>query len=78
MKNIRIVEETLAKSGLVTILEMKQMFSKHTIMALIKYLEHKGKVIVHDNKVLWTFKPQSKLKNMKGTMISGDQSYKSI
>jgi len=64
-----MVEGTLSKAGeVLTIGKLKRMFPKQvmhqTLMAVIDYLEYSGKIIVHDDKVLWAFKPQSKLKNI--------------
>ena len=64
-----MVEGTLSKAGeVLTIGKLKRMLPKQvmhqTLMAVIDYLEYSGKIIVHDDKVLWAFKPQSKLKNI--------------
>ena len=40
-----------------------------TLMAVLDYLEYSGKIVFHDNKILWTFKPKSKLKNEKGLRV---------
>ena len=40
-----------------------------TLMAVIDYLEYSGKIVVHDDKVLWAFKPQSRLKKMQGLTV---------
>ena len=39
------------------------------LMAIIDYLEYSGKIVIHDNKLLWAFKPQSKLKTMRGLTV---------
>ena len=69
-----MVETTLKKYGAVlTIGKLKRILPKQvmhpTLMAIIDYLEYSGKIVVDDNKVLWTFKPQSKLKQMKGLTV---------
>ena len=69
LNTVLMVEGTLSKAGeVLTIGKLKRMFPKQvmhqTLMAVIDYLEYSGKIIVHDDKVLWAFKPQSKLKNI--------------
>ena len=74
LNTVLMVEETLNKAGeVLTIGKLKRMLPKQvmhqTLMAIIDYLEYSGKIVVHDDKVLWAFKPQSKLKNMKGLVV---------
>jgi len=74
LNTVIMVEETLSKAGeVLTIGKLKRMLPKQvmhqTLMAVIDYLEYSGKIAVHDNKVLWTFKPQSKLKKMQGLVV---------
>ena len=69
-----MVEETLInESRTISIGELKRILPKQvmhqTLMAIIDYLEYSGKIAVHDNTVLWTFKPQSKLRKMKGLVV---------
>mgnify|MGYP001563215615 CR=1 FL=1 len=71
LNTVMMVESTLSKSGeVLTIGKLKRLLPKQvmhqTLMAIIDYLEYSGKIIVSDNKVLWAFKPQSRLKKMKG------------
>ena len=66
LNTVLMVEETLRKAGEVMIIgKLKRMLPKkvmhQTLMAVIDYLEYSGKIILHDDKVLWAFKPQSKL-----------------
>ena len=66
--------QTLINAGnVLSIGELKRMLPKQimhqTLMAIIDYLEYSGKITLHDNKVLWTFKPQSKLRKMKGLIV---------
>ena len=74
LNTVLMVEGTLMKAGKVlTIGKLKRMVPKQvmhqTLMAVIDYLEYSGKIIVHDDKVLWAFKPQSRLKKMKGLIV---------
>ena len=74
LNTVLMVEDTLSKAGeVLTIGKLKRMLPKQvmhqTLMAIIDYLEYSGKVVVHDDKVLWTFKPQSKLKKMQGLVV---------
>ena len=74
LNTVLMVEETLNKAGeVLTIGKLKRMLPKQvmhqTLMAIIDYLEYSGKIIVHDDKVLWAFNPQSTLKKMKGLVV---------
>jgi len=74
LNTVLMVEATLQKTGeVISIGKLKRILPKQimhpTLMAIIKYLEYSGKIIVHDNDVLWAYKPKSKLKKMKGTII---------
>jgi len=74
LNTVIMVEETLSKAGeLLTIGKLKRILPKQvmhqTLMAVIDYLEYSGKIAVHDDKLLWTFKPQSNLKKMQGLVV---------
>ena len=74
LNTVLMVEETLSKaSEVLTIGKIKRILPKQvmhqTLMAIIDYLEYSGKVVIHDDKVLWAFKPQSKLKTMRGLTV---------
>ena len=74
LNTVLMVEGTLSKAEeVLTIGKLKRMLPKQvmhqTLMAVIDYLEYSGKIIVHDDKVLWAFKPQSKLKKMKVLIV---------
>ena len=74
LNTVLMVENTLSKAGeVLTIGKLKRMLPKQvmhqTLMAVIDYLEYSGKIAVHDDKVLWTFKPQSKLKKIQGLTV---------
>ena len=74
LNTVMMVEDTLRKAGeVLTIGKLKRMLPKQvmhqTLMAVIDYLEYSGKIIVHEGKVLWTFKPQSRLKRMQGLVV---------
>ena len=74
LNTVLMVEATLREAGeILTIGKLKRILPKQvmhqTLMAIIDYLEYSGKLIVHDDKVLWAFKPQSKLKKMQGLAV---------
>ena len=74
LNTVIMVEETLSKAGeLLTIGKLKRILPKQvmhqTLMAVIDYLEYSGKIVIHDDKLLWTFKPQSKLRKMQGLAV---------
>ena len=74
LNTVLMVEETLMKAGeVLTIGKLKRMLPKQvmhqTLMAVIDYLEYSGKIVVHNDKVIWAFKPQSKLKKMQGLIV---------
>lgn len=74
LNTLLMVEETLMNAEeVISIAELKRRLPKQimhqTLMAIIDYLEYSGKIIWHDNKILWGFNPDSKLKKMKGTRV---------
>ena len=74
LNTLLMVEETLMNAGeVITIAEIKRRLPKQvmhqTLMGIIDYLEYSGKIVVHSDKVLWAFNPNSKLKNSKGTRV---------
>ena len=74
LNTVLMIEETLRKSGeVLTIGKLKRMLPKQvmhqTLMSVIDYLDYSGKIVVHDDKVLWAFNPKSKLKKMKGLAV---------
>ena len=74
LNTVLMVENTLMKSGeVLTVGKLKRMLPKQvmhqTLMAVIDYLEYSGKIVVNNDKVLWAFKPQSKLKKMQGLVV---------
>jgi hypothetical protein len=74
LNTVLMIEETLRKTGeVLTIGKLKRILPKQvmhqTLMAVIDYLEFSGKIVVYDDKVLWTFKPQSMLKKMQGLTV---------
>ena len=74
LNTVLMVEDTLKKSEeVMSIGKLKRKLPKQvmhqTLMAVIDYLEYSEKIVVHEDKVLWTFKPQSKLKKMKGLTV---------
>jgi hypothetical protein len=74
LNTVLMVEETLMKNDeVLSIGKLKRMLPKQvmhqTLMAVIDYLEYSSKIVVQGDKVLWTFKPQSKLKKMQGLVV---------
>jgi len=74
LNTVLMVEETLKNANeVLTIGQLKRVLPKQvmhqTLMAVIDYLEYSGKIVLHDDKILWTFKPQSKLKKMQGLAV---------
>ena len=74
LNTVLMIEDTLSKTGeVLTIGKLKRILPKQvmhqTLMAVIDYLEYSGKIAVHDDKVLWTFKPQSKLRKIRGLTV---------
>ena len=74
LNTVLMVEGTLRKAGeVLTVGKLKRILPKQvmhqTLMAVIDYLEYSGKIVIHNDKVLWTFKPQSKLKKMQGLVV---------
>ena len=74
LNTVLMVEDTLRKAGeVLSVGKLKRMLPKQvmhqTLMAIIDYLEYSGKIVVHEDKVLWAFKPQSKLKRMQGLAV---------
>lgn len=74
LNTVLMVEKVLQKAdGVLKVSELKRKLPKQimhqTLMAVLDYLEYSGKIVLHEDKVLWTFKPQSKLKAMKGLTV---------
>ena len=74
LNTVLMVEDTLSKVGeVLTVGRLRRMLPKQvmhqTLMAVIDYLEYSGKIVIHDDKLIWTFKPQSKLKKMQGLVV---------
>jgi len=74
LNTVLMVEETLMNAdGVITVAELKRKLPKQvmhqTLMLVIDYLEWSGKITFHDNKILWTFNPDSKLKNQGGQRV---------
>ena len=74
LNTVLMIEDTLKKAEeVLTIGQLKRMLPKQvmhqTLMAIIDYLEYSGKIVVYEDKVLWTFKPESRLKKMQGLIV---------
>ena len=74
LNTLLMVEETLMNIGeVITIAELKRRLPKQvmhqTLMSIIDYLEYSGKIVVHDEKVLWIFNSESKLRKSQGTKV---------
>ncbi len=67
LNTLLMVEETLMNiHEVITIAELKRKLPKQvmhqTLMKIIDYLEYSGKIIWKDDKILWAFNPESKLR----------------
>lgn len=74
LNTVLMVEETLMNAeGVLSIAELKRILPKQvmhqTLIKILDYLEWSGKVVFQDEKVLWTYNPESKLKKMKGQRV---------
>ncbi|MFT4312226.1 MAG: hypothetical protein ACMXYF_03280 [Candidatus Woesearchaeota archaeon] len=74
LNTVMMVEETLEnQEEIISISQLKRILPKQimhqTLMAVLNYLEYSGKITISNRKVLWTFKPVSKLKQMKGLTL---------
>jgi len=74
LNTVLMVEETLRNTNeVISIGQLKRLLPKQvmhqTLIAIIDYLEYSGKITVYENKVLWTYKPQSKLKKIQGLTV---------
>ncbi len=69
LNTVIMVEEVLKEQDeIITIPALKRILPKQvmhqTLMTVLDYLEYSGKITMHDEKLLWTFKPSSKLKRL--------------
>ena len=74
LNTVLMVEDVLKNAdGVMTIAELRRALPKQvmhqTLMVVIDYLDYSGKIVFHDNQVLWTFKPRSILKTKKGLKV---------
>ncbi len=74
LNTVLMVEETLMNSdGVITVAELKRTLPKQvmhqTLMLILDYLEWSGKIVFHDDKVLWTYNPNSKLQKTNAARI---------
>ncbi|MBW2974694.1 hypothetical protein KY366_03155 [Candidatus Woesearchaeota archaeon] len=74
LNTVLMVEDALKNAeGVMTIAELRRMLPKQvmhqTLMAIIDYLDYSGKIVFQDNKVLWAFKPKSRLKEKNGLRV---------
>ena len=74
LNTVLMVEETLMNAeGVLTVAELKRLLPKQvmhqTLMKILDYLEWSGKIVFRGEKVLWTYNPDSRLKNMKGQRV---------
>lgn len=73
LNTVLMVEKVLMNIGeVITIAELKRKLPRQimhqTLMGIIDYLEYSGKIVWHDDEILWTYNPKSKLKG-KGFRI---------
>lgn len=74
LNTVLMVEESLMNAeGVSTVAELKRSLPKQvmhqTLMIILDYLEWSGKITFHDDKVLWTYNPNSKLKKQSGQRV---------
>lgn len=74
LTTLLMVEECLKnQEGVISIGELKRSLPKQimhqTLMVILDYLEYSGKIVFHDNGILWTYTPQSRLKKLKGLTV---------
>ena len=74
LNTVLMVEDTLQEQdGVISIGVLKRLLPKQvmhqTLMVVLDYLVHSGKIVMGDGKVLWTYKPQSTLKQLKGITL---------
>ena len=74
LNTVLMVEEFLQKTEeVITVAELRRSLPKQvmhqTLAGILDYLEYSGKIILDDKKVLWTYKPQSKLKQKRGLRL---------
>ena len=64
-KTIRKLSQEYGKYQLWKKLPKKMMYQ--TFLTILDYLEHSGKIIIHDGKILWTYDPETiaRLKRQK-------------
>ncbi|VVB81793.1 Uncharacterised protein [uncultured archaeon] len=74
LNTVLMVEETLMNVGeVITVAELKRRLPKQvmhqTLIKILDYLFYSGKIVFHDDKVLWTFNPKSKLRRQRGLVL---------
>ncbi len=74
LNTVLMVEETLMKAdGVMTVAELKRKLPKQvmhqTLIGILEYLAYSGKITFHDDKVLWTYHPESKLRQKTGLTV---------
>ena len=74
LNTVLMVEKTLKDIGeVIAVPDLKKILPKQvmhqTLMIILDYLEFSGKIIFHDNQILWAFKPQSKIKLSRGLRV---------
>lgn len=74
LNTVLMVEEFLQSTNeVITVPELRRTLPKQvmhqTLAGILDYLEYSGKIVLDNNKVLWTYKPQSKLKRKRGLRL---------
>ena len=71
-----MVEDTLMKAdGVMNVAELKRKLPKQvmhqTLVGILDYLAYSGKIVFHEDKVLWTYTDRKELNKLikKGTEI---------
>jgi hypothetical protein len=74
LNTVLMVEKFLQQKGeVLTFAELRRSLPKQvmhqTLLGILDYLEYSGKIVLDENKVLWTYKPQSKFKQKRGLRL---------
>ncbi|MDD9954314.1 MAG: hypothetical protein OXR66_08340 [Candidatus Woesearchaeota archaeon] len=74
LNTVLMVEETLQTiDGVTTIAALKKELPKQvmhqTLVIILDYLAFSGKITMHDNELLWTWKPESVLQKKSTTRV---------
>jgi hypothetical protein len=70
LNTVLMVEETLQKAeSVLTVAELKRALPRQimhqTLIGILDYLSMSGKIVFHENKVLWTFAERTEIERLK-------------